>query len=102
MINSRDNALVLSRSRLERGFRAGAQNFGELPMYERAHNCCSWRNGKHIGLSLEPWFRTLLCWSSETWSKASEKATVGWIKIGLDSYVDPDHSSLSRFDVSKP
>jgi len=31
-----------------------------------------------------------LGWSSEEWLKARERTTVGWIKIGLESYVDPD------------
>jgi hypothetical protein len=34
----------------------------------------------------------MLCdlrWSRETWSKASGKATVGKIRAGLESYVDP-------------
>jgi hypothetical protein len=47
---------------------------------------------------LEPWFQTLR-WSSGTWSKASERATLGLDQVGRDSYVDTDFTTVSRRDT---
>jgi hypothetical protein len=33
--------------------------------------------------------------------EGERKATVGWIKFGVDSYVDPDSSSVSRRETFK-
>jgi hypothetical protein len=81
---------------------AGFSNYTEQPEYEHDHYDASNRNRKIHKDLFRPSHPKVLGWSSEEWSKARKSTTVGWIKIGLDSYVDPDVSILPCISFIAP
>jgi hypothetical protein len=76
-------------------------NHAKKPKDEENHDDRSERNGEHIGLLLKPWFHRSCVGLARRGRRRAKGPLHGWNKVGLDSYVDPDISTVSRCDSHK-